>query len=319
MKTEYVTLILLLSIIGAVLGCGKLGSLGENSSAKEYSALLAKKSDLTNFQPNATSTPSDKQLPKIKGKVAIVTKDAKGTAELDRISEITGFSSLPASKSKPYYPPEIYAKTPDEIDTLIKIECREFKGEANYQYNSNSPSENKEFTNVICDVSVIDYKTKALLTKNQIGDERPPVVLRPGASNISEITEQIANYLTSMQLELAQNTKPTPSDTTLTVAEITKLYKTSKESVSKYQDKDITVTGWGAIFDKRDSILLYGNEKLEGVDMITCKIDPKDGADFAEMKTYDHYKMTVVGKFDGKYTLNLLQCRNIGAEPVTKK
>ena len=70
--------------------------------------------------------------------------------------------------------------------------------------------------------------------------------------------------------------KPTPSGKAITVAEIVQSYKKSKENFTSYQDKEITVTGWGHFIKQYDFIHLYGNEKQSGVDFITCKINPYD-------------------------------------------
>ena len=318
MKIKFVTTIILLSATGLFSGCGILKRFTGNSSASTgtYSALLSKKEELASFQP--AGTPSDKETPKIKGKVVIVWKDSKGQIKLDRFNDNGTFSDAPVNKFSPFYPPEVYAKNPEEIDTLIKIECREFKGRDIYSRNSNSFGDMKEFTNTICNVSVIDYKTKSLLAKSQKGDEDAPVVLDDGRYK-AEVTEGIADYLKSIPLELMPYAKPTPNGEILSVAEITKLFKQTKENPTQYQDKEITLMGWGYLTKPVGSILLSGNEKQSGIDYISCKVDPKDAVSFAELKANEHYKFTVIGKFNSKYTMNLEQCRLINAEKVISK
>ncbi len=322
MKNQSVTAIIAVLIIGLILGCGKLGGITSNRSApkEKYSTLLTKKEELANFASIDDSSVSKNGNPQIKGKVVIVKKDANGKLNLDRFYQDGEFSDSPVNKFDNFYPAAVYAKTPEEISTLIKIECREYKGKADYQYGSNSPSSYKEYVSTICNVSVIDYKTKTLLAKIQKGEEKPPIVLENGG-NKSEIIEEVNKYLNSLPLELVPTAKPTPNGEVIAVAEIEKLSKKSKESLNQYQDKEITVTGWGAMTDSRDGILLYGNEKNTGVDLISCKIDAKDAVGFAEIKAYQKYKFVVIGKFDSKikYAMRLEQCRFISAEEVMKK
>lgn len=324
MKIKSVTAIILLAATGLVSGCGILNKLARNSSASAgaYSALLSKKEELANFQPSGEL--SGNATPKIKGKVVIVKKEGSGQAELDRFNWEGKFSDEPAGgKSSRFYPPEVYAKKPEEIDTLIKIECREHKGSDYYKKSSpGSSSELQSFAKTICDVSVIDYNAKTLLAKVQKGDESAPgaITLGEGGDSFYKVMEEIANYLKSIPLELIPRVKATPSGEVIAVAEIAKLFKNSKESISQYQDKEMTVTGWGTLSKTYNSILLYGSQRQSGVDYISCKIDPSDLADFAEIREYEMYKFTVIGKFDTKnHLMNLEQCRFINAEKMISK
>lgn len=322
MKIKYFMTIVLLSTIGLFSGCGKLISLARDRSAltENYPELVSKKEELANFQSTSTPSLSDKETPKIKGKVVIVKKDAAGQIEFDRFDKDGKFSDAPVSKLSPFYPPEVYAKKPEEIDTLIKMECREQKGSDLYKSKRSSVSELKEYINTICNVSLIDYKTKTLLAKYQSGSESAPTYLSDDDINDkSRVTEEIADYLTSLPLELIPRVKPTPNGEVLAAAEIAKLFKQSKESVSQYQNKEITLTGWAYFSKPVYYIHLYGNEKKSGIDSITCKVDSKDVVDFAEIKASEDYKFTVVGKFKADYSMELQQCRFISAEEVIPK
>lgn len=320
MKIKFIVAILTLAAAGLLSGCGIVSKLAGNSSASgAYSALLSKKEELAAFQPNGA--PSGKETPKIKGKVAIVKKESSGQAELDRFNWEGKFSDEAVGDKSRFYPPEVYAKNPEEIETLIKIECREHIGSDYYKANRSSSSELQEFRKTICDVSVIDYKTKTLLAKVQKGDESAPgaITLGEGGDSYYQVFKEIADYLKGIPLELLPRAKPTPGGETIAAADIIKSYKKSKESVTGYQDKELTVTGWGSLSKTYNSILLYGNEKGQGADYVSCKIAPNDMADFAEIKEYEKHKFTVVGKFDAKYTLNLEQCRLINAEKSASK
>ena len=175
MRNQTLTATILLST--SVLlssGCSILKKLTGNN----YSALESKKEELANFQPSdyVPAYSGDKKPP-IKGKVVIVKKMNRGPAFLDRFSN-GEFSEKPAGSDMVdllIYPPEVYAKTPEEITTLIKIECDQKKGSDYYKaINGDSPSQRQEYTKEVCDVSVIDYQNQTLLAKVRKGDDLSP-------------------------------------------------------------------------------------------------------------------------------------------------
>lgn len=325
MRIQIATAIILLSTFTLLFsGCAVIKKLSGNSTGA-YSALLSKKQELADFQPtnDTPASSSGNQTPQVKGKVVIVKKEGGAEPQLDRFDSEGKFSEDPVGngKSSLFYPPEVYAKTPEEIGTLIKIECDEKEGSDYYKaVNGNSPSQRQSFLKTICDVSVIDYKTKSLLAKVQKGDTSAPgtITLGEGGNSYYETFKEIKDYLTGLPLELIQKAKPTPNGEVIPVAELVKLFKKSKESISRYQDKEITVNGWGLLTASHDGFFLYDSEKRSG-DSVMCKIEPADAAGFAGVKEFETQKFTVIGKFDGKITMTLENCRLIAAEKSASK
>lgn len=75
------------------------------------------------------------KTPVIKGKIAIVT-NSDGTLYLDRFSQegeaFFSDASIPVETSQNFLPADLYAKNPQEIETLIKIDCVTKKDQALY-------------------------------------------------------------------------------------------------------------------------------------------------------------------------------------------
>lgn len=141
---------------------------------KEFAAMIAKKGELAAL---ATSEKLSK-LPTIKGKIAIV-RNSDGDVVVDRFSEDGAtFDSdppIPVGETwSNFLPAELYAKTPDEIETLIKIDCVTKKDEALYTKGDSTTAEPKIYEYVICDVGLVDYKTATLFAKKRAGKNVPP-------------------------------------------------------------------------------------------------------------------------------------------------
>jgi hypothetical protein len=218
MRIQIVTAtILLLTLVLLSSGCSILKKLTGN----DYSDLESKKEELANFQPkDIVPAFSGDKKPPIKGKVVIVKKMGSGPAFLDRFSN-GKFSEKPAGSDMVdllIYPPEVYAKTPEEISTLIKIECDQKKGSDYYKaINGNSPSQRQEYNKEVCDVSVIDYKTQTLLAKVRKGDNFSPSTITVGkngvgqeSNGVTQVFKEISDYLNSFPLELIPGVRPTP-------------------------------------------------------------------------------------------------------------
>jgi hypothetical protein len=165
-------------------------------------SILAKKDELARFHPRRESL-SDVP-PVIKGKIAIVWRYATGRTKLDRFQDDKKFYKGPANQHSPF-PSEVYAQTPEEIDTLIKVECRRFSGQARYTSSNEpmgSPGTLMTFNNTICDVYVIDYKRKTLLAKTTYGDEITPSVLND-SQYAQEVSRRVLSYLSELRYEAA--------------------------------------------------------------------------------------------------------------------
>ena len=178
----------------------------------EDRSLVAHKHDLAGFQ--TTSTSDSKEPLQIKGKVAIVWRLSSGKIEVDRFSFDGRFQNSLLDKSSPY-PPEVYAQTVDEIDTLIKVACRKVSGSADYKSSgapSGSSGTRQAFNNTICDVTINDYKTKTQLAETTMGDEQAPWIL-DDAQYAMRISDEVVAYLKKIPLELSPradaNSQPT--------------------------------------------------------------------------------------------------------------
>jgi hypothetical protein len=141
---------------------------------KEFAAMVAKKGELAAL---ATSEKLSK-LATLKGKIAIV-KNSDGDISVDRFSEDGAtFDSdppIPVGETwSNFLPAELYAKTPDEIETLVKIDCVTKKDEALYTRGDSTHAEPKIYEYVICDVGLVDYKTATVYAKKRAGKNTPP-------------------------------------------------------------------------------------------------------------------------------------------------
>ena len=118
--------------------------------------------------------------PAIKGKIAIV-RNSDGDITIDRCAEDgSAFDSDPTIPGETYnnfLPVELYAKTPEEIETLIKIDCVTKKNEALYSDLNSSREELKFYEYIICDIGIVDYKTATLTAKKQVGKSDPPKMI----------------------------------------------------------------------------------------------------------------------------------------------
>lgn len=138
--------------------------------------MVAKKGELSALP----TTEKLSKKPAIKGKIAIV-RNSDGDIVVDRFAEDgSAFDSDPTIGGETYnnfLPVELYAKTPEEIDTLIKIDCVTKKDEALYSDLGSSKEELKFYEYIICDIGVVDYKTATLTARKQVGKSDPPKVI----------------------------------------------------------------------------------------------------------------------------------------------
>ena len=118
--------------------------------------------------------------PAIKGKIAIV-RNSDGDVTIDRFSEdgsaFDTYPTIPGETYNNFLPAEIYARTPEEIDTLIKIHCVTKKDEALYTNSNSNNDELKFYEYVICEIGLVDYKTATLTARKQVGKNVPPTVI----------------------------------------------------------------------------------------------------------------------------------------------
>ncbi len=158
--------------------------------------MIAKKNELA-------ALPTIEKLskePEIKGKIVIV-RNSNGTITLDRFHEDGSafFSDLPVAGETytNFLPAELYAKQPEEIETLIKINCVTKKDSALYTNSNTLKDEMMEYDYQICDIAFVDYKTATVFAKKQVGKNEAPKVINKRTYGKTPGRE-IADYLQSI-------------------------------------------------------------------------------------------------------------------------
>ena len=158
--------------------------------------MMAKKDELAALATTEKLSPK----PEIKGKIAIV-RDSNGSITLDRFhdSGAAFYTDLPVAGEiyHNFLPPELYARNPDEIETLIKINCLTKKDSALYTNSNSSKTEMMDYDYVICDIAFVDYKTATVFAKKQVGKNEAPNVINKSTYGKTPGRE-IADYLQSI-------------------------------------------------------------------------------------------------------------------------
>ncbi|MGI9069475.1 MAG: hypothetical protein ACR2HX_24105 [Pyrinomonadaceae bacterium] len=318
MKTNRI-IILLSSLLTGILfsGCFIIDRTAKNK-AEKYPEMLAKKDDLVNLKTSEKLGGEEK----LKGKIAVVRKDKEAkVAMLDRFSYDGEFSSSSPGENKEFLPAEIYARKPDEIETLIKIECRKVRDFGNYRQGGSSTTQSVEVFNVVCDVGVIDYKTATVFAKSTFGDRGAPGAIITGTSPNGEFPgKQIRDFLSGFPSTILPRTLAPPSGETLSASDLAVKTKKSMESVAQYNGKEITINGYSYISSRAAaggaySIFLGAKDAtLIGSPTIRCGVNPPDIPDFRNLTSGDH-NLTVVGTFEAQYSSgNLKNCRLVKAD-----
>lgn len=194
-KPERVALSVCLLSLLFVVGCSGSAS-KEVEAPKQFAAMMAKKDELA-------ALPTTEKLstkPEIKGKIAIV-RTSGSTISLDRFHESGDFffTELPVAGEiyGNFLPPELYAKKPEEIETLIKVNCATKKDTALYTSSGSSKVEPMEYDYVLCDIELIDYKTATLFAKKQVGKNEAPTLINKSTYGKTP-GRDVADYLQSM-------------------------------------------------------------------------------------------------------------------------
>ena len=176
-RRKFFVVALCLSSALFLFGCSRRAEQPkEPEPPKEFAAMIAKKGELAALK----TTEKLGKKPVIKGKIAIV-RNSDGDIVVDRFSEdgstFDTYPTIPGETWNNFLPAELYAKTPDEIETLIRIDCVTKKDEALYSNWNSNRDELKFYEYVICDIGFIDYKTATLTAKKQVGKNVAPKVI----------------------------------------------------------------------------------------------------------------------------------------------
>lgn len=103
---------------------------------------------------------------RIIGKIALVTKDFTREPSQCRPDGFFNDPSKKAVEVTTYFPEEIYATKPEEIDTLIKIETK--KGNLINSFTADTAElQRVSVYSSFIEISVIDYKTSTVIAKEQ--------------------------------------------------------------------------------------------------------------------------------------------------------
>jgi len=121
--------------------------------------IASKRRDLCNFVPERQAFDAARQ---VEGKVAVVYKGARYDPNYDHFCELDGYSG--GGRVPKYFPEEMYARTPEELDTLIMIELGkgDFVKTAKYQMTRSGGWTTDVYSGQL-KISMIDYKTSTLL------------------------------------------------------------------------------------------------------------------------------------------------------------
>jgi len=153
-------------------------------AASRKMALEGKADDLMNLQ--VTEKLDD--AAKIKGKIAVVETYPNTPASLEGFKPDGTVDRL----SQYFFSPEKKAQTLDEIETLVKVACRQGRSIGN--------STRTVYANE-CDVSVIDFKTKVLFNKKKFENSIIPTGTSSTASTVVPApSEEIKSHLLGLSL-----------------------------------------------------------------------------------------------------------------------
>lgn len=215
-KTSKNLLVSLVIVCFLVLGCGLM-------SKKEVRPEMWSKPDvLCNF----SATEKLISDAKVTGKIALVSKDS--TYYYPNRCNIDGYFNDPSKgivEVTTYFPEEMYATKPEEIDTLIKIENKKgnllnsFVSEGGYELSGHIVRVYSRFI----DISIIDYKTSTVIAKQQIEFKEFP----KGSSSSSVDKGQTHKVKEQDGTEVLEYIVP----------EAIAAYNEIKKALAKYSDK----------------------------------------------------------------------------------
>ena len=170
MKRNWSLILSILLLTGALsAGCG--------GGAKK--ALAGKAEELMNTQAAEKLDPAAR----INGKVAVVEAYPNTPASLEGFHADGTIDQLSAY----FFSPRRKAQSVEEIDTLVKVICRQ--GEA---ISGSSPTSYAS----VCDVSLIDFKTKTLFARKRFENNSTLNGVSPSNPNLARTpSEEIKAYL----------------------------------------------------------------------------------------------------------------------------
>jgi hypothetical protein len=306
------------SVLAFGLGCGFAGKLTEPKVVK-YTEMNGKLQELldVSYQDKAETV-------ELKGKVAIAIRpDENNPAYLDRFGSDGTFNEVTG-----LLPPEMYAKKPDEIESLIVIACDSSTESDVYKdgtYNTRSVT----FQKLDCQTDVYDYKAKKLMASAALssGGKSNTISLRPGQDVVKTEfpTEQIQKFLDKIPSSSNPSILAQPGGATVQLEELIEKNGGAKKGIAdKYNGQRITTSGFVLIHNPADNRyefdLVYVDLEHNG-GHISChrSLDEGVAPAFGSLKKGDN-KLTITGilKADN-YTAKIENCKLVSAERVPEK
>jgi hypothetical protein len=152
------TKIVALTILTCFLmsGCSLLGRLSGGRTSTMWS-----KPDVLCDYPTTDKLASGA---KIAGKIALVTKNFTVNPSNCYLDGHFNDPSKGAVTGTKFFPEEMYATKPEEIDTLIKVETK--RGDLLNSFSTDGVNRVKVYSSLI-EISVIDYKASAVIAKER--------------------------------------------------------------------------------------------------------------------------------------------------------
>lgn len=162
----------------------------------DFTALTNKAEELATLSPPQKPETN----PIIKGKIAIVEKDGKSDAKMLGI-DYTGKKLYQYDLDRYGFSTNRLAFTPEEIDTLIQLNCN--KGGRLGTYEGGIPA----FSNV-CKATIIDYKNSAIVAQKTFTNKTPPTKIETSSSTSEFVLskpDEFEEFLSGLPLEKLAN------------------------------------------------------------------------------------------------------------------
>jgi hypothetical protein len=151
----------------------------------DFKAMKEKADDFAKFSPTLKLD----SKAKLKGKIAVVESDKNGASMYGFNYDFTKIEEYMSYGLKP----EMIAKTPEEVDSLVQISCK--KGRMLGRYEGNIVGYGND-----CKVSLIDYRNKTIFAQKSIANnkaEKSVSSVYDGGDYIMPMpTSEISDYIT---------------------------------------------------------------------------------------------------------------------------
>lgn len=176
--------------------------------------ILSNREKLCWFTPDAESLNNNAV---VKGKIIVVHRSSKFEKGKYGECDLDGFSNTDFNNDPVYFPSEMYASTPEEIDSLVMIEIKKGKFlESAIGRESISRNSEVDIFSGISEISLIDYKSSTVVRKifredsaipKNVPTHRLKLVQSPGRQNYEYVIEPSPDDLRASLNELSNRIK----------------------------------------------------------------------------------------------------------------